>query len=56
MGALVLAKPYEEQQSFSEFLDYVIAQEKNKDDPRYAEVRYAQTRKSKQTSFYVQLS
>ncbi|KAK1828273.1 cupin-like domain-containing protein [Podospora conica] len=41
-GSLVFAKPYEELQSFPEFLDYLIQQEHNPDDSP-SEVRYAQT-------------
>lgn len=44
IGDLVLAKPHEEQQLFSEFIDYVMSQERDADDPKYSEVRYAQTR------------
>lgn len=41
----VFAKPHEESQLFSEFLEYVIQQETDPDFPADAEVRYAQTRK-----------
>jgi len=41
-GQLVFAKPLEEEQDFSEFLDHVICQEKNASF--HGEVRYAQTR------------
>ncbi|KAK3501676.1 cupin-like domain-containing protein [Neurospora crassa] len=41
-GALVFAKPHEEDQSFSDFLTYVIHQEKTQ-GLRKSEVRYAQT-------------
>lgn len=43
-GGLVFAKPHEEDQSFSDFLTYVIHQEKTQ-GLRKSEVRYAQTRK-----------
>lgn len=42
----VIAKPHEEEQSFDEFLDYVIRQELDPAFPGQAEVRYAQTRGS----------
>ncbi|KAK3937647.1 JmjC domain-containing protein 7 [Diplogelasinospora grovesii] len=41
-GSLVFAKPWEEEQPFPEFLDYVIAQETG-NLPERSEVRYAQT-------------
>lgn len=41
-GERVFAKPHEEEQDFEEFLDYVIAQEKNPSST--GEIRYAQTR------------
>jgi hypothetical protein len=44
-GSVVFAKPHEEDQEFSEFLSYVIRQEKDEDFPPDAEIRYAQTRK-----------
>lgn len=41
---MVFAKPHEEEQDFGEFLDYLIAQEK--DTSSKGEIRYAQTRTS----------
>lgn len=43
-GERVFAKPHEEEQDFEDFLDYVIAQEK--DPSSKGEIRYAQTRTS----------
>ena len=43
-GERVFAKPHEEEQDFEQFLDYVIAQEK--DPSSTGEIRYAQTRTS----------
>lgn len=42
-GTLVFAKPWEEAQPFTEFLNYVIQQEKDPSSLE-GEVRYAQTR------------
>lgn len=47
-GSLVFAKPHEEDQPFSDFLTYVIHQEKTQ-GLRQSEVRYAQTRRFKPT-------
>lgn len=41
-GTKLFVKPWEEQQPFSEFLDYIISQEKS--GSFQGEVRYAQTR------------
>jgi hypothetical protein len=41
-GKLVFVKPWEEQQPFTEFIDFVSEQEKSGEE--VAEVRYAQTR------------
>jgi hypothetical protein len=46
-GEVVFAKPHEEKQSFEDFLEFVTKQEKDKDFPVDSEVRYAQTRKFK---------
>jgi jumonji domain-containing protein 7 len=43
-GELVFVKPWEEQQIFSEFVDFVSEQEKT--GSPMAEIRYAQTRDS----------
>ena len=47
-GEVVFAKPWEEDQPFPDFLDYVIRQEKEDASAPgvESEVRYAQTRKS----------
>ncbi|CAK7202330.1 hypothetical protein SEUCBS139899_005052 [Sporothrix eucalyptigena] len=42
-GEVIFAKPWEEDQAFPEFLDYVVQQEKGQLDAS-AETRYAQTR------------
>jgi hypothetical protein len=43
-GELLFVKPWEEQQDFAEFVDFVIKQEKE-GRRQGEEVRYAQTRK-----------
>lgn len=46
-GSLIFAKPWEEDQSFPSFLNFLIQQELDLDQSHaQAEVRYAQTRKS----------
>ncbi|KAK3685616.1 cupin-like domain-containing protein [Podospora appendiculata] len=42
-GSLVFAKPWEEDQPFGEFLDYVVQQERGDSLQQNTEVRYAQT-------------
>ncbi|CAK7263176.1 hypothetical protein SEPCBS57363_000435 [Sporothrix epigloea] len=42
---VIFAKPWEEEQAFPDFLDYVVRQEKGQLDPS-AETRYAQTREA----------
>jgi peptidyl-lysine (3S)-dioxygenase / protease len=44
-GELVFAKPWEEDQPFSDFVGYVARQETDKSFPQGSEIRYAQTRK-----------
>jgi len=45
-GSIVFAKPWQEDQSFPEFIDYVVRQETDPESlPTDSEVRYAQTRK-----------
>ena len=44
-GELLFVKPWEEQQSFSDFLDFISGQEKS-GQVEFEEVRYAQTRES----------
>lgn len=45
-GSIVFAKPFQEDQPFQEFLDYVVQQETDPDSlAPDSEVRYAQTRK-----------
>lgn len=51
-GSLVFAKPHEEDQPFSDFLTYVIHQEKTQ-GLRKSEVCYAQTRKSSQATYLI---
>lgn len=45
-GSTVFVKPHEEDQSFEQFLEYIVQQESDPDFPANAEVRYAQTRES----------
>lgn len=49
-GDLVFAKPWEEDQPFPQFLDYVRSQELDPSSPgpSSTEIRYAQTRKHEQ--------
>jgi jumonji domain-containing protein 7 len=49
---LVFVKPWEEQQIFSEFVDFVSEQEKT--GSPMAEIRYAQTRDSSLTPLFQQ--
>lgn len=44
-GELVFAKPWEEDQPFSDFVQYVARQETDTSFPQGSEIRYAQTRK-----------
>lgn len=43
-GELIFAKPWEEDQPFPEFLDYVRSQETDPSFAQGSEIRYAQTR------------
>ncbi|OLN84445.1 JmjC domain-containing protein 7 [Colletotrichum chlorophyti] len=52
-GEVVFAKPYEEDQDFERFLNYVITQEKTKDTT--SEVRYAQTQNDNLRNEYLPL-
>lgn len=46
-GSIVFAKPWQEDQPFTEFLDYVVRQETEPESlGPDSEVRYAQTRKT----------
>ncbi|KAH8164630.1 hypothetical protein CIB48_g3618 [Xylaria polymorpha] len=59
-GQTVFAKPHEEDQEFSEFLEYVIQQEKsssldNEQQARKEEVRYAQTQNDNLRHEYITL-
>ncbi|KAJ9142741.1 JmjC domain-containing protein 7 [Pleurostoma richardsiae] len=54
-GSLVFAKPWEEDQAFPEFLDYVIRQERDPSFPADAEVRYAQTQNDNLRHEYISL-
>ncbi|KAK1754811.1 phospholipase A2 [Echria macrotheca] len=56
-GTLVFAKPWEEDQPFSDFLRFVIAQEQNPSSPtnNYQEVRYAQTQNDNLRNEYISL-
>ena len=40
----MFAKPWEEDQAFPDFLDYVVKQEKGQEQTDGTEIRYAQTR------------
>jgi peptidyl-lysine (3S)-dioxygenase / protease len=42
----VFAKPHEEEQPFCDFLDHIVAQEKDDQAQPDGEVRYAQTREA----------
>jgi jumonji domain-containing protein 7 len=42
-GELLFVKPWEEQQSFADFIDFVSEQEESGEE-KVSEVRYAQTR------------
>ncbi|CCC09961.1 hypothetical protein SMACR_02541 [Sordaria macrospora] len=53
-GSLVFAKPHEEDQSFNDFLTYVIHQEKTR-GLRNSEVRYAQTQNDNLRQEYLSL-
>jgi peptidyl-lysine (3S)-dioxygenase / protease len=45
-GELIFVKPWEEQQSFPEFIDFISSQELRSPSSSGSEVRYAQTRSS----------
>lgn len=48
-----IAKPLEQEAPFHDFLDYVIQQETDPNFPTQSEVRYAQTRQSPSSSFFL---
>ncbi|ROW06182.1 hypothetical protein VMCG_04703 [Cytospora schulzeri] len=54
-GELVFAKPWEEDQAFPEFLDYVRRQETDASFPKGSEIRYAQTQNDNLRHEYVSL-
>ncbi|KUI56804.1 JmjC domain-containing protein 7 [Cytospora mali] len=54
-GELVFAKPWEEDQPFPEFLDYVRRQETDVSFPKDSEIRYAQTQNDNLRHEYISL-
>ncbi|ROW02662.1 hypothetical protein VSDG_01668 [Cytospora chrysosperma] len=54
-GELVFAKPWEEDQAFPEFLDYVRRQETDASFPKGSEIRYAQTQNDNLRHEYISL-